>query len=76
MKWRLREGQGEAIYEVIKYLLVLTSWLIIIIQLGVEDDGALTGLTDSDLEMSLATLQTMAKSLDASLTIVRLNYPN
>ncbi|PAV86098.1 hypothetical protein WR25_24426 [Diploscapter pachys] len=53
MKWRLREGQGEAIYE-----------------LGVEDDGALTGLTDSDLEMSLATLQTMAKSLDASLTIL------
>ncbi|VDP14863.1 unnamed protein product [Soboliphyme baturini] len=43
LKWRLREGQGEAIYEI-----------------GVEDNGTCTGLTATDLAMSLSTLKRMA----------------
>jgi len=43
LKWRLQEGEGEAIYEI-----------------GVEDNGLLTGLTDVDMMASLDTLQTMA----------------
>ncbi|KAK0408609.1 hypothetical protein QR680_004053 [Steinernema hermaphroditum] len=50
LKWRLREGQGEAIYEI-----------------GVEDDGAMKGLEEKELEESLDTLQKMADALDASL---------
>uniref|UniRef100_A0A1I7ZC12 Tr-type G domain-containing protein n=1 Tax=Steinernema glaseri TaxID=37863 RepID=A0A1I7ZC12_9BILA len=50
LKWRLREGQGEAIYEI-----------------GVEDDGAMKGLEEKELEESLGTLQKMAEALDASL---------
>ncbi|CAI5453385.1 unnamed protein product [Caenorhabditis angaria] len=53
MKWRLREGQGEAIYEV-----------------GVEDGGHMTGLTDHELNASLTTLRTMAQALDASMVIL------
>jgi GTPase len=49
MKWRLREGQGEAIYEI-----------------GVEDSGMLAGLTDLELDASLATLQRMAERLALS----------
>ena len=44
MKWRLEEGDGEAIYEI-----------------GVEDSGLLTGLTDSELNASLNTLTQMAE---------------
>ena len=36
MKWRLREGQGEAIYEI-----------------GVEDNGLMTGLNDDDMVSSI-----------------------
>ncbi|XP_041351929.1 GTP-binding protein 2-like [Gigantopelta aegis] len=54
MKWRLEEGEGEAIYEI-----------------GVEDNGMLAGLADSELEASIQTLQTMAKRLGASLTVLR-----
>jgi len=43
MKWRLQEGQGEAIYEI-----------------GVEDNGNLTGLTEAEMKASLETLQKMA----------------
>ncbi|KHN86488.1 GTP-binding protein 2 [Toxocara canis] len=50
MKWRLREGQGEAIYEI-----------------GVEDRGSMTGLTDSELDASMRTLTTMANALNASI---------
>lgn len=46
MKWRLQEGNGEAIYEI-----------------GVEDNGILTGLNESDLKASLSTLEKMAKRL-------------
>lgn len=53
MKWRLREGQGEAIYE-----------------LGVEDGGAMTGLTDRELEASMKTIRKMATALSASLVVV------
>ena len=44
MKWRLEEGQGEAIYEI-----------------GVEDNGLLVGLSDSDLMASVHTLERMAE---------------
>ena len=44
MKWRLREGQGEAIYEI-----------------GVEDNGLLTGLNKEELQSSLQTVQKMAQ---------------
>ena len=44
MKWRLKEGGGEAIYEI-----------------GVEDNGRLTGLTKEELESSLKTIDTLVK---------------
>lgn len=44
MKWRLEEGNGEAIYEI-----------------GVEDNGILTGLNEADLQASVSTLEKMAK---------------
>lgn len=53
MKWRLREGQGEAIYEI-----------------GVEDGGIMSGLTDEELNDSLRTLRTMAQALGASMVIL------
>lgn len=54
MKWRLREGQGEAIYEI-----------------GVEDDGRCTGLTEREMEASMSTLRRMALELNASITVLR-----
>lgn len=54
MKWRLREGQGEAIYEI-----------------GVEDSGALAGLSIRDLTASLQTLEQMALKLGATTTVLR-----
>ena len=43
MKWRLREGQGEAIYAI-----------------GVADNGLLHGLSDTEMDDSIATLKKMA----------------
>lgn len=57
MKWRLEEGEGEAIYEI-----------------GVADNGTLTGLVASELQTSLNTLGNMAKQLGAIPTIVRQRY--
>lgn len=54
MKWRLQEGQGEAIYEI-----------------GVEDNGILTGLTRTELNMSLDTLKRMAIKLGSETTVLR-----
>ncbi|KRT83365.1 hypothetical protein AMK59_4740 [Oryctes borbonicus] len=54
MKWRLREGQGEAIYEI-----------------GVEDNGVLTGLSNNDMKDSLQTLKQMAVKLGATTTTLR-----
>ena len=54
MKWRLREGQGEAIYEI-----------------GVEDNGVLTGLAEYEMTASLQTLQQMAYKLGATTTVLR-----
>ncbi|KAK9696231.1 Elongation factor Tu GTP binding domain [Popillia japonica] len=54
MKWRLREGQGEAIYEI-----------------GVEDNGVLTGLSNNDMMNSLQTLKQMAVKLGATTTTLR-----
>jgi GTPase len=54
MKWRLREGQGEAIYEI-----------------GVEDNGLMTGLCDDDLVSSIETLRDMARRLEATIQVLR-----
>ncbi|XP_059096502.1 GTP-binding protein 2-like isoform X2 [Tigriopus californicus] len=54
MKWRLREGQGEAIYEI-----------------GVEDNGLMTGLSEEDLTSSLDTLREMARRLGATINVLR-----
>lgn len=54
MKWRLREGHGEAIY-----------------QIGVEDNGKLTGLTKEEMKASLKTLKDMASRLSATIRILR-----
>ncbi|CAB4059783.1 GTP-binding protein 2 [Lepeophtheirus salmonis] len=54
MKWRLREGEGEAIYE-----------------MGVEDNGIMTGLSKKDMEGSLDTLRLMATNLNANIQILR-----
>ncbi|KAK2586872.1 hypothetical protein KPH14_009809 [Odynerus spinipes] len=54
MKWRLREGHGEAIY-----------------QIGVEDNGRLTGLSKEELKASLKTLKEMASRLDATTCVLR-----
>ena len=52
MKWRLREGQGEAIYEI-----------------GVEDNGLMTGLSDVDMDSSIETLREMARRLEATIQV-------
>ena len=52
MKWRLREGQGEAIYEI-----------------GVEDNGLMTGLSDIDMDSSIETLREMARRLEATIQV-------
>ena len=54
MKWRLREGQGEAIYEI-----------------GVEDNGLMTGLNDDDMVSSIETLREMARRLGATIQVLR-----
>jgi len=54
MKWRLREGQGEAIYEI-----------------GVEDNGLMTGLSEDDMDSSLDTLREMARRLGATIEVLR-----
>ena len=56
MKWRLREGQGEAIYEI-----------------GVADNGFLRGLSDAEMDDSIATLKKMADRYDYS-SIVYIYY--
>ena len=55
MKWRLREGNGEAIYE-----------------MGVEDNGIMTGLSEEDMDNSLDTLQEMARRLGATVQVILL----
>ena len=50
--FRLREGQGEAIYEI-----------------GVEDNGLMTGLSDVDMDSSIETLREMARRLEATIQV-------
>ena len=57
MKWRLREGQGEAIYEI-----------------GVEDNGLMTGLNDDDMISSIETLREMARRLEATIQVSVKNF--
>src|SRR3989338_5742316 len=53
LKYRLYEGQGEAIYE-----------------LGVADDGTLTGLSENELKDSILQLERMCKELYAECSLV------
>lgn len=53
MKYRLTEGQGEALYEI-----------------GVQDDGFPSGLTEEEFVESVDTLTRMAKELEADVTIL------
>ncbi|KAH3764883.1 GTP-binding protein 1 [Pelomyxa schiedti] len=54
LKWRLGEGNGEAIYEI-----------------GVEDNGVPAGLSEGNMDKSLATLKRMTEELHADMTILR-----
>jgi GTPase len=54
LKWRVLEGQGEAIYAI-----------------GVEDDGACTGITEEELLASLATLKRMADGAKCEMSLIR-----
>ena len=56
MKWRLREGNGEALYNI-----------------GVEDNGVMTGLSDEEMSSSLDTLQDMARRLGATVQVSHLS---
>jgi Fe-S cluster assembly scaffold protein SufB len=58
MKWRLAEGDGEAVYEI-----------------GVADDGSMTGVSQQDMESSLQTLRTIAGNLGAHVTVLRSRMP-
>ncbi|KAI8097430.1 P-loop containing nucleoside triphosphate hydrolase protein [Halteromyces radiatus] len=61
LKWRLTEGEGQALYE-----------------LGVNDNGSLTGLSDQDMTATLNTLRRMAAALNAEVSIVqemKINQP-
>uniref|UniRef100_A0AC34GYB9 Tr-type G domain-containing protein n=1 Tax=Panagrolaimus sp. ES5 TaxID=591445 RepID=A0AC34GYB9_9BILA len=53
MKWRLREGQGECVYEI-----------------GVEDDGSLTGIIQSEMDESLKCLHQIADSISANFSVL------
>lgn len=54
LKWRLAEGEGQAIYEI-----------------GVDDDGKVSGLEKMELAESMTNLCKMADSLNASVSILR-----
>lgn len=77
MKWRLREGHGEAIYQIGTYnicsFILFFSLLIFqcLIYIGVEDNGKLAGLTKEEMKASLKTLKDMASRLGATIRILR-----
>ena len=50
MKWRLSEGEGEAVYEI-----------------GVSDNGDVTGLSSGDMEASIRTLKALAAAVNAQV---------
>ncbi|KAH8835218.1 hypothetical protein DL96DRAFT_1729736 [Flagelloscypha sp. PMI_526] len=54
LKWRLLEGNGQAVYE-----------------LGVGDSGMLVGLTQSEMDKTLQTLEEMAGEIGASVIVVK-----
>lgn len=62
MNWRLREGDGEAFYEI-----------------GVEDDGTISGVVEHELKASLTTLKEMADTLNAETIVLKtevIDYPD
>jgi GTPase len=54
MKFRLLEGQGEAIYEI-----------------GIEDNGYPKGISEDELQGTIATIKKMATELNADVTVLR-----
>lgn len=80
MKWRLREGHGEAIYQIGTNSYNIYSFALLSLCLsfnmsnmfkGVEDNGKLTGLTKEEMKASLKTLKDMASRLGATIRILR-----
>jgi len=77
MKWRLREGQGEAIYRIginniSKFMFhIISLFAYYIIRTGVEDNGRLAGLTKEEMKASLKTLKDMASRLGATMRVLR-----
>jgi GTPase len=53
MKWRLREGQGECVYEI-----------------GVSDNGHLSGIIQTEMDESLKCLHQIAESINASFSVL------
>lgn len=87
MKWRLREGHGEAIYQIgmltiylynsyMKTFIINSLYFTFCLSLGVEDNGRLTGLTKEDMKASLKTLNDMAARLGATTSILRERLAN
>lgn len=79
MKWRLREGHGEAIYQIgtnnYNFCSFALLFSLLIFQcvryIGVEDNGKLAGLTKEEMKASLKTLKDMASRLGANIRILR-----
>lgn len=82
MKWRLREGHGEAIYQIgtdnhgnnyfgmfRHYFSSLT--VLFVVCIGVEDNGRLAGLLREEMKASLKTLKDMASRLGATIRVLR-----
>lgn len=85
MKWRLREGDGEAIYQIgrarfifVSLVRVRSEYSHVLVSLfpGVENNGRLTGLTREDMKASLKTLNDMAARLSATTSILRERLAN
>lgn len=78
MKWRLREGHGEAIYQIginsynnCNFALFSFCLFQYITYVGVEDNGRLAGLTKEEMKASLKTLKDMASRLGATIRVLR-----
>lgn len=80
MKWRLREGHGEAIYQIgtnnrggkiMQYLVFSLLIVRLLSYVGVEDNGRLAGLSKDEMKASLKTLKDMASRLGATIRVLR-----
>ncbi|XP_046598507.1 GTP-binding protein 2 isoform X1 [Neodiprion lecontei] len=76
MKWRLREGHGEAIYQIVQFHLEYQPYQFNDYRLGVEDNGRLAGLSREEMKASLKTLREMATRLGATTDVLREKLTN